>query len=146
MNKFGSLRFWMMVLLALVVAAGMAACDFSSSSDKSDNSGGGGSGGGGGSNSKLAGTWALSQGGGVEWYIHFYEDNAWRITNNADGSGQRVLGTYTVSGNTFKGPMQNPGTGVGEIQGTVDGSSLTLDFIEHWHTPHKVIKYTGQKT
>jgi hypothetical protein len=61
------------------------------------------------------------------------------------GSGRRAFGTYTVSGNTARGPMQNPGTGTGEIVATVSGSTMALDFIEHWHTPYKTLKFTGVK-
>ena len=112
---------------------------FSGCSD-SDSSGGEGA-----DNAKFTGTWALSQNDVVDWYIHFNADNSWFISNNADGSGRRVFGTYAVSGNTARGPMQNPGTGTGEIVATVDGRSLALDFIEHWHTPYKVLQYAGVK-
>ena len=126
-------------LLAIAVAVGLSACG-SSSSDDSDSSSGGGN------NSKFVGTWALGQGGGTDWYIHFGADNSWNISNNADGSGRRVFGTYTVSGNTARGPMQNPGTGVGEIVAVLESdTTLGLDFIEHWHTPHKVIHYNSSK-
>lgn len=98
----------------------------------------------GGNSASLVGTWSLRNGGST-WYIHFGSDNNWKITDDAAGQARRVFGTYSVSGNSFSGPMQNPGTGKGEIRGTVDGSSMTLDFIEHWHTPYKHVPYVGTK-
>ena len=41
--------------------------------------------------------------------------------------------------------MINPGVGSGEITATVDGDAISLDFIEHWHTPYKVVHYTGNR-
>ena len=38
------------------------------------------------------------------------------------------------------------GTGEGEIIATLDGASLSLDFVEYWHDPHKHILYNGTKT
>jgi hypothetical protein len=105
---------------------------------------GGSSGGGGGGNAKAVGTWSLTNAGHT-WYILFAEDGTWKISNTPDGSRQRVFGTYTVSGNSVRGPMTNPGTGTGEIKATIDGDFIVLDFIEHWHTPYKVIRYSGNK-
>ena len=33
-----------------------------------------------------------------------------------------------------------------EISATLDGASLSLDFVEYWHDPHKHILYNGTKT
>ena len=41
--------------------------------------------------------------------------------------------------------MQNPGTGTGEIVATLEGDSMALDFIEHWHSPYKTLQFTGVK-
>lgn len=131
MIKFS--RLFTAIFLAVAVSLAMVGCSDSDSGD------------GGGGNAKFTGTWALSQGAGVYWYITFNSDNSWFISNNADGSGRRAFGTYAVSGNTARGPMQNPGTGTGEIVATVSGSTMALDFIEHWHTPYKTLKFTGVK-
>jgi hypothetical protein len=98
-------------------------------------------------NSQFVGTWALYENGtgSIYWYIHFFDNGDWNISNNADGSGRRAFGTYVVSGDTARGPMENPGTGTGEIVATVSGGAMNLDFIEHWHNPYKVLKFTGVK-
>ena len=99
-----------------------------------------------GDNGSFVGTWALRQGSGaVEWYILFKADNSWLISDTADGSARRVYGTYVVEGDQAAGPMVNPGTGEGEIVATLDGASLSLDFVEYWHDPHKHVLYNGTK-
>lgn len=125
---------WIRGLLVAAVACGLlAGCE------------GGGSGGGGDeAGGDVVGTWSLTHAGST-WFITFNPDMTWRISNNADGSGQRVYGNYTVDGSTVRGPMVNPGVGTGEIVATVDGNAITLDFIEHWHTPYKVVPYTGSR-
>ena len=123
--------FWT-VLLALVISIACAGCG-----DSSDDGDGG--------SAKFTGTWALSQGAGISWYIIFNDDGTWLISDTADGSARRTYGTYTVNGDVATGPMINPGTGVGEIVATIDGDTLSLDFIEHWHNPYKHVLYTGTK-
>ena len=109
-------------------------------------SGGGssGGGGGGGGNSSVVGTWSLSNSGGT-WYILFAQDGSWKISDTADGSQRRVYGNYTTSGNKVGGSMTNPGVGTGAIAATIDGKNISLDFIEHWHTPYKTVRYNGSK-
>ncbi len=102
------------------------------------------SGGGGGDDADVVGTWSLSGSEGA-WYITFDQDSTWQISDYADGTGQRAYGTYSVSGNSVEGPMTNPGTGTGEIAATVDGDAIELDFIEYWHTPYKVVHYSGTR-
>ena len=92
----------------------------------------------------VVGTWSLSNAEGL-WFIFFKPDNTWTICDNADGSQRRVYGTYTVSGKTVRGPMTNPGVGTGEIVATVDDNNIALAFIEHWHSPYKVVNYTGNR-
>lgn len=108
-----------------------------------ENSGGGDSGGGGG-DSSVVGTWSLTNSGGT-WYILFASNGSYKISDKADGSQQRVYGNYSVSGNKVTGSMTNPGVGTGEIAATISGNAIVLDFIEHWHTPYKVVRYTGNK-
>lgn len=99
-----------------------------------------------GNNSAFVGTWALRDADGkLAWYILFKADNSWLISDTADGSAQRVFGTYVVEGNVASGPMVNPGTGEGEIVATLAGATLNLDFVEFWHSPPKHIPYTGTK-
>ena len=77
------LRTALLVLVASIVLIG---CD-------SDSDSGGGS-------AKFTGTWALTQGAGISWYILFNADGTWLISDTADGSARRVFGTYTVTGGT----------------------------------------------
>ena len=127
-------KFLWLSLLALAIPLAFTGC---SDSDDDGDSGGG--------SSNFVGTWALSQGGGVSWYLIFNSDGSWLISDTADGSARRVYGTYSVDGNVASGPMVNPGTGVGEIVATLDGDTLALDFIEHWHNPYKHVPYIGTK-
>ena len=120
-------------LLALVISIAFTGCGGSGSDD-----GGGGS-------AKFTGTWALTQGAGISWYILFNDNGTWLISDTADGSARRVFGTYSVDGDVATGPMTNPGVGTGEIVATIDGDTLSLDFIEHWHNPYKHVPYTGTK-
>lgn len=92
------------------------------------------------------GTWKLTPtGGGPAWYAFFNADNSWKICDNADGSSQRVYGSYSFSGSTLSGNMTNPGVGTGTIAATISEGVMTLDFTEHWQTPYKTIQYTGSK-
>ena len=127
-----------MALLALVLPLALAGCGGGSDGDDDGDSADG-------DNSDFVGTWALTQGAGTSWYLIFNDDGSWLISDTADGSAQRVYGTYTVDGNTASGPMVNPGTGEGEIVATLDGDVLTLDFVEYWHDPYKHVAYTGTK-
>ena len=99
-----------------------------------------------GDKSAFVGTWALRDAAGaLKWYILFKADNSWLISDTANGSARRVYGTYVVEGNRAAGPMVNPGIGEGEIAATLSGATLTLDFVEFWHTPPKHVPYTGTK-
>lgn len=98
------------------------------------------------SSSAIVGSWRLVSDDGAAWYAHFDENGNWKITDDAEGAARRVYGTYTCNGSSFAGPMVNPGVGEGKIEGTLDTSStLSLDFIEYWHTPAKHVPYTGTK-
>ena len=135
MQKLGRLL-WI-ALLALVIPLVLAGCGGGSDGGGDDSSAG--------DNSKFVGTWALTQGGGISWYLIFNDDGSWFISDTADGSAQRVYGTYTVDGNTAAGPMVNPGVGTGEIVATLSGDTLALDFVEYWQNPYKHVPYTGTK-
>lgn len=93
----------------------------------------------------IVGTWKLSTSGAAPWFAHFASDGTWKITDDQAGSKRRVYGTYSTSGSSFQGSMTNPGVGDGEINGTFTQSSMSMDFIEHWHTPYKHVPYTGAK-
>ena len=142
-------RFFWTVFLALLMPLALAGCgeggpdgdtqdEEESATDETETAAG--------DNAAFVGTWALREGNSeVKWYILFKADNSWLISDTADGSARRVYGTYAVEGNRAAGPMVNPGTGEGEIIATLNGASLSLDFIEYWHDPHKHILYNGTK-
>lgn len=94
----------------------------------------------------IVGTWLLKdKESAAGWYAIFAADGSWVIKDKPSDSRTRVHGTYKVSGNSFSGPMTNPGVGTGEIRGTFSGTSMDFAFIEHWHTPHKTIMFKGTK-
>ena len=96
-------------------------------------------------NEAIAGTWSLTDDNNFTWYIHFNLDGSWKITNDAAGIKNRVHGTYEFDGLDFNGSMVNPNVGEGRIEGQINGDVITLDFVEYWHTPHKVVPYTGAR-
>ncbi len=95
----------------------------------------------------VVGVWALQEGttytGSTTWYITFNPSGTYAISDNADGSGQRVSGTYSVSGETVTGPFTNPGVGDGRIDGVFVGNDILVDFVEYWHSPEKHVFYAG---
>lgn len=129
----------------VMVAAVFGAMGIGAGCDSGDGGDGGGSGGGG----DFSGIWALVSGstgeGSIVWYAHFNSDGSYFISNNADGSGVRVTGTYSVSGGKLVGPFTNPGVGEGRVEATITDGVMKLDFIEYWHTPNKVVPYSGRK-
>lgn len=92
----------------------------------------------------LIGTWELTS-GETTWYLHFLKDGTWRISEDRDGTKDRVYGTYTADDASFQGDMTNPGVGTGSISGYYNGTSLALDFEEDWHSPPGHVSYTGKK-
>jgi hypothetical protein len=110
---------------------------------------GGGSGGGGGDGGEsgggdLAGTWLITKEGTAAYWI--FKDDGTFQKNRADepaGGAVHFVGTYSTSGSSFSGEFTNPGVGDGEIDGTVSGDSLTMNFTEFWHSPPKVVPCTG---
>jgi hypothetical protein len=95
------------------------------------------------------GTWNLYEGSTVggtpTWYVHFREDGSFAISDNADGTRQRVSGTYTVTDGNLVGPFTNPRVGEGRVEATITNGVISLDFIEYWHSPYKHVPYVGTK-
>ncbi len=97
-------------------------------------------------NNTFVGTWKLtSTTDGTSWFAIFDKGGTWKISDHANGSGQRVYGSYTVNGANLSGNMINPGVGTGNIVATISKGVMTFDFVEHWHTPYKTIRYRGSK-
>ena len=125
-------------ILSLAAAAVCAFC-FTTGCESSGNKSDSGSG-----NSKAVGSWKTTA---------FVEPNGSNNPNTgffwnfrADGSFDLSgrPGTYTVSGNSINGSGNNPGVGKFDIRFTMNGNTLTGDFIEHWG-PNKTIKITAVK-
>jgi hypothetical protein len=99
--------------------------------------------------SAFKGVWGLNPGsnrsGEPDWFIHFLDNGEFFISNLQDGGQVRVTGSYSVAGGKLVGPFTNPGVGEGRVEARLDGEFMPLDFIEYWHTPHKVVPYTGVK-
>ena len=131
--------FAVLLVLSLALTMGLTGCG-SSSSDESPVAP---------EASAFIGTWALYGGDTVQgspaFYAHFKEGGTFNITNNADGTGQRVYGTWTEADGMLVGPFTNPGTGTGRVEATISNGVMHLDFIEYWHTPYKVLPFTGSK-
>jgi hypothetical protein len=94
---------------------------------------------------KIIGSWSLTNNEGHTWYVHFNSDGTYKITDDAAGADNHVYGNYSFSNGSFSGSMNNPGVGTGEIKGTISETSITLNFIEFWHIPHKTVVYNGSK-
>ena len=94
---------------------------------------------------KILGSWTLTNNEGHTWYVHFKTDGTYKITDDSAGTDDHVFGNYNFSNDSFTGTMNNPGVGTGEIKGTISGTSIVLNFIEYWHTPHKTVVYKGSK-
>jgi major membrane immunogen (membrane-anchored lipoprotein) len=129
--------FAVLVVLSLALAMGLTGCGSSSSDNNSPEV------------NAFVGTWALYGGdtiqGSIAWYVNFREDGTYNVTMNADGTGQKVYGTYTVTDGALVGPFTNPRVGEGRVEATITNGVMHLDFIEYWHTPNKVVPYTGSK-
>jgi hypothetical protein len=141
--KSKNLSIWFMVMVGILMV-GFYGC----SSGGSSNSGSGSSNTN--TDSAFVGSWALCEGdnpdGAVAWYVHFNANKTFTISNNADKSGERVSGTYTVSNNnSLVGPFTNPGVGDGRVECSLSNGVLTMDFIEYWHEPNKHMPYAGKK-
>jgi hypothetical protein len=98
----------------------------------------------GGGNS-FAGTWLITKEGQPSYWI-FNNDGTFRKnrTGEPENGGVHFTGTYSANGNALEGEFSNPGVGRGEIKAQiVSGGSLTMDFIEYWHSPAKVVRCTG---
>jgi hypothetical protein len=103
-------------------------------------------------NSAFVGTWALYLGsvgsGAIQWYVTFNADGSFYLSDApANPATSHVYSTApaTVTSGKLVGPFENAGTGTGRIEATITGSTLSLDFIENWHTPEKHNPFVGQK-
>ena len=125
----------LMMSALLTFAFAFAGCESGGSDNSSSSSS---------SSNSFVGGWKLTSGSSV-WYLYVYADGSCKLCDSADESKAHLTGTYSVSGSTLTGAMKNPGVGDAEIVATLSSGTMSLDFIEHWHTPYKHIAYTGAK-
>ena len=136
------MRNWRLVgvaVVAMVAGAFLAACE---------DDGGGSSDGG--SVNSVVGVWGVREGSSVTpetattWW-EFRSDGTYTYYNDAGLTSEHLSGTYVQDGNRFYGPFVNPGVGNGDIDGTLsdDGQTFQMNFIEHWHSPSKVVPQAG---
>jgi hypothetical protein len=135
-----------MRLSAALALVGVLCCGTGCESDGKSDSG-----------SKFHGSWALYPTGTLSlyrgfaardtpyWYVHFKPDKTFFISNEPNGDGVRVTGTYSISGSALAGPFTTPVGGQGRVEATINNGVIELDFIEYWHSPHKVLPFSGTK-
>ena len=128
-------------MFCLILGLGLSGCG--SSSDSSSNSGSTGSPAAG---SEFVGSWALSDSAGkITFYLYVEPNNTFVIADVPDKTRVHMSGTWSVTNGTFRGPFTNPGVGNGDLVGTIANGVMSVDFIEHWHSPDKHVPYTGRK-
>lgn len=131
------------VFLPLLIAASVvlaAGCEHSSSGPHSSSTPAAST------SSDIVGTWKLVEGSSTSgWYAFFEAGGAWYIKDTLSSANKHVYGTYSAKKGSFSGSMVNPGVGTGEINGTYAGDTMTFNFVEHWHSPHKTIVYSGTR-
>jgi hypothetical protein len=124
-------------LFLLFVSLGLAGCSSGGSSSGSSGSTSPGS--------EFVGSWAMSDSSGSTFYLYIESNNTFVIADVPDKNRVHMSGTWSVSNGTFKGPFTNPGVGSGDLVITIANGVLSVDFIEHWHSPDKHISFTGRK-
>ena len=124
-------------LFLLIVCLGLAGCSSGGSSSGSSGSTSPGS--------EFVGSWAMSDSSGSTFYLYIESNNTFVIADVPDKNRVHMSGTWSVSNGTFKGPFENPGVGSGDLVITIANGVLSVDFIEHWHSPDKHISFTGRK-
>jgi len=124
-------------LFLLIVSLGLAGCSSGGSSSGSSGSTNAGS--------EFVGSWAMSDSSGSTFYLYIESNNTFVIADVPDKNRVHMSGTWSVTNGTFKGPFTNPGVGSGDLVITIANGVMTVDFIEHWHSPDKHISFTGRK-
>jgi hypothetical protein len=124
-------------LFLLFVSLVLAGCSSGGSSSGSSGSASPGS--------EFVGSWAMSDSSGSTFYLYIESNNTFVIADVPDKNRVHMSGTWSVSNGTFKGPFTNPGVGTGDLVITIANGVLSVDFIEHWHSPDKHISFTGRK-
>jgi hypothetical protein len=123
-----------------IAALSLVTMAFVSGCEDDDNGSGGGN---------VVGNWELRQSSGGD-NVSWWKFNSDGTMGSYDDPGLNALhfsGTYKQSGNKVTGSFTNPGVGEGEIDCTVsaDGTTMEMDFIEHWHSPYKHVPYSGTR-
>ena len=130
-----SVKVWLGLFL-LIVSLGLAGCSSSGSS-----SGGGDSST---STNPFVGSWKVT--GEVDAWLYIDSNNTFVWADVPDKNRPHFSGRWSVTNGTFTGPFINPGVGAGDLVGTIAANGvMTIDFVEHWHTPDKHLSFTATK-
>jgi len=126
-------------LFLLIGVLGLAGC----SSSGSSSSGSSGSGGGSSTNSEFVGAWAVT--GSATAWLYIDSNNTFVWADVPDKTHPHFSGTWSVNNGTFDGAFTNPGVGTGDLIIKISNGVMTIDFVEHWHTPDNHVPYTATK-
>jgi len=97
-------------------------------------------------NNQFVGSWAISDSTGTVGYLYIESNNAFVWADIPDKTRAHFSGTGSVTIGTFRGSFTNPGVGTGDLVCTIAANgAMSIDFIEHWHSPDKHVPYTGRK-
>ena len=125
------------IIGAMLVLAGCSGGGSSSGSSSSSSTNSG---------SEFVGSWALSDSANqIGLYLYVESNNTFVVADVPDKSRVHFSGNWTVANGTFRGPFNNPGVGTGDLVCTIANGVMSVDLIEHWHSPDKHVPYTGKK-
>jgi hypothetical protein len=93
--------------------------------------------------SEFVGSWKLT--GETDAWLYIDSNNTFVWADVPDKNHPHFSGTWSVTNGTFKGPFTNPGVGTGDLVCTISNGAMSIDLIEHWHSPDKHVPYTGRK-
>ncbi len=137
-GKMQRVKVWLGLFL-LIVFLGLAGCSSSGSSSS----------GGDGSTPAVAanpfvGSWKVT--GEADAWLYIDSNNTFVWADVPDKNRPHFSGTWSVTNGTFKGPFINPGVGSGDLVITIGPNGvMTIDFVEHWHTPDKHVPFSATK-
>jgi hypothetical protein len=96
---------------------------------------------------QFVGSWAVSDAAGATiGYLFIGADGSFVWADVPDIESPHFSGTGSVVDGTFLGPFTNPGVGDGDLICKIDANGvMNMDFVEHWHTPDKIVQYTAVK-
>jgi hypothetical protein len=131
-------KVWLGVTLLILSLGLVAGCSSSGSS-----SGGGNSTPAPVVNNEFVGSWKVT--GDADAWLYIDSNNTFVWADVPDKTHPHFSGTWSVTSGTLKAPFQNPGVGAGDLVCTIANGVMTIDFVEHWHSPDKHVPYSATK-